>query len=81
MLCFVLGNTGESSTLRQLMNIPNEPDLSPNDGLGNVSLSDQSMPSKASNGQANCPDAQMSSRDGSSGHVIWRGGSMERDFC
>ena len=37
--------TGELSTLRQLMKVPNEPGLSPNNGLENVSLSDQSMAS------------------------------------
>ena len=42
---FFLGVTGELSTLRQLMKVPNEPGLSPNNGLGNVSLSDQSMAS------------------------------------
>ena len=36
-LCFfVLGVTGELSTLRQLMKVPNEPGVSPNNGLGNT---------------------------------------------
>ncbi len=44
--------TGELSTLRQLMKVPNEPGLSPNNGLENVSLSDQSMASNPRKGQA-----------------------------
>ncbi len=35
--------TGELSTLRQMMKVPNEPGLSPNNGLENAFLSDQSM--------------------------------------
>jgi len=55
-LCFfVLGVTGELSTLRQLMKVPNEPGLSPNKGLENVSLSDQSTASNPRKGQAKCP--------------------------
>jgi len=40
---FLFWVTGELSTLRQLMKVPNEPGLSPNNGLENVSVSDQSM--------------------------------------
>ncbi len=47
--------TRELSTLRQLMKVPNEPDLSLNNGLENVSLSDQSMASNPRKGQAKCP--------------------------
>ncbi len=46
--------TGELSTLRQLMKVPNEPGLSPNNGLGNMSLSDQSMASNPRKGQVKC---------------------------
>ncbi|DBA66550.1 TPA: hypothetical protein ACH3X2_002286 [Trebouxia sp. C0005] len=42
----------ELSTLRQMMEVPNEPGLSPNNGLENPSLSDQSMASNARKGQA-----------------------------
>jgi len=38
--------TGEFSTLRQMMKILNEPGLSPNNGLENAFLSDQSMASR-----------------------------------
>ncbi len=62
--------TGELSTLRQLMKVPNEPGLSPNNGLGNVSLSDQSMASNPRKGQAKCPGAKTTSHDGRAGHVM-----------
>ncbi len=39
---FFLFFTGELSTLRQMMKVPNEPGLSPNNGLENV------FPSRAS---------------------------------
>ncbi len=35
--------TEELSTLRQMMKVPNEPGLSPNNGLENAFLSEQSM--------------------------------------
>ena len=54
---FSLWVTGELSTLRQLMKVPNEPGLSPNNGLENVSLSDRSMASNPRKGQAKCPGA------------------------
>ena len=41
--CFCCGATGELSTLRQMMKVPNEPGLSPNNGLENAFLSDQSI--------------------------------------
>jgi len=62
--------TGELSTLRQLMKVPNEPGLSPNNGLENVSLSDQSMASNPCKGQAKCPGAKTTSHDGMAGHVM-----------
>ena len=62
--------TGELSTLRQLMKVPNEPGLSPNNGLENVSLSDQSMASNPHKGQAKCPGAKTTSHDGRAGHVM-----------
>jgi len=62
--------TGELSTLRQLMKVPNEPGLSPNNGLGNVSLSDQSMASNPRKGQVKCPGAKTTSHDGRAGHVM-----------
>ena len=62
--------TGELSTLRQLMKVPNEPGLSPNNGLENVSLSDQSMASNPRKGQAKCPGAKTTSHEGRAGHVM-----------
>ena len=62
--------TGELSTLRQLMKVPNEPGLSPNNGLENVSPSDQSMASNPRKGQAKCPGAKTTSHDGRAGHVM-----------
>ena len=62
--------TGELSTLRQLMKVPNEPGLSPNNGLENVPLSDQSMASNTRKGQAKCPGAKTTSHDGRAGHVM-----------
>ena len=44
--------TGELSTLRQMMKVPNEPGLSPNNDLENAFLSDQSMASNPRKGQA-----------------------------
>jgi len=62
--------TGELSTLRQLMKVPNEPGLSPNNGLENVSLSDQSMASNPRKRQAKCHGAKTTSHDGRAGHVM-----------
>jgi hypothetical protein len=45
--------TGELSILRQMMKVPNEPGLSPNNGLENAFLSDQCMASNPREGQAN----------------------------
>ncbi len=42
---------GELSTLRQMMKVPNEPGLSPNNGLENAFLSDQSMASNPREGR------------------------------
>ncbi len=62
--------TGGLSTLSQLMKVPNEPGLSPNNGLENVPLSDQSMASNPRKGQAKCPGAKTTSHDGRAGHVM-----------
>ena len=52
------------------MKVPNEPGLSPNNGLENVSLSDQSMASNPRKGQAKCPGAKTTSHDGMAGHIM-----------
>ncbi len=52
LLCCFCWVTGELSTLRQMMKVPNEPGLSPNNGLENALLSDQSMASNPRKGQA-----------------------------
>jgi len=52
------------------MKVPNEPDLSPNNGLQNVSLSNQSMASNPRKRQAKCPGAKTTSHDGRAGHVM-----------
>ncbi|DBA89966.1 TPA: hypothetical protein ACH3X2_004386 [Trebouxia sp. C0005] len=62
--------TGELSTLRQKMEVPNEPDLSPNNGLENAPLSDQSMASNPRKGQAKRIGAKTTSHDGKAGHVM-----------
>ena len=66
-LFFFFGVSGELSTLRQMMKVTNEPGLSPNNGLENAFLSDQSM---ASNGQAERFGAKTTSYDGKAGHVM-----------
>ena len=62
VFCF-FGLQGKLSTLRQQMKVPNEPGLSPNNGLENVSLSDQSMASNPRKGQAKCPGAKTTSHE------------------
>ncbi len=62
--------TGELSTLRQMMKVPNEPGLSPNNGLENAFLSDQSMASNPRKGQAKRPGAKTTSHDGKAGHIM-----------
>ena len=62
--------TGELSTLRQMMKVPNEPGLSPKTGLENVFLSDQSMASNPRKGQAKRPGAKTTSHDGKAGHFM-----------
>ena len=62
--------TGELSTLRQMMKVPNEPGLSPNNGLENAFLSDQSMASNPRKGQAKRFGAKTTSHDGKAGHVM-----------
>ncbi len=53
--------TGELSTLRRMMKVPNEPGLSPNNGLENVFLSDQFMAGNPLKGQAKCLGAKTTS--------------------
>ena len=43
--------TGEPSTLGQMMKVPNEPGLSPNNGLENAFLCNKSMASNPRKGQ------------------------------
>ena len=62
--------TGELSTLRQMMKVPNEPGLSPNNDLENAFLSDQSMASNPRKGQAKRPGAKTTSHDGKAGHSM-----------
>ena len=62
--------TGELSTLRQMMKVPNEPGLSPNNDLENAFLSDQSMASNPRKGQAKRFGAKTTSHDGKAGHVM-----------
>ncbi len=62
--------TGELSTLRQMMKVPNEPGLSPNNGLENAFLSDQSMASNPRKGQAKRFGAKTTSHDSKAGHVM-----------
>jgi len=62
--------TGELSTLRQMITVLNEPGLSPNNGLENAFLSDQSMASNPRKGQAKRPGAKTTSHDRKAGHVM-----------
>ena len=62
--------TGELSTLRQMMKVPNEPGLSPNNGLENAFLSDQSMASNPRKGQPERFGAKTTSHDGKAGHLL-----------
>ncbi len=59
----------ELSTLRQMMKVPNEPGLSPNNGQ-HAFLSDQSMASNPRKGQAKRFCAKTTSHDGKAGHVM-----------
>ena len=61
---------GELSTLRQMMKVPNEPGLSPNNDLENAFLSDQSMAIDPRKGQAKRFGAKTTSHDGKAGHVM-----------
>ncbi|DBA67022.1 TPA: hypothetical protein ACH3X2_002129 [Trebouxia sp. C0005] len=72
------GVTGELSTLRQMMEVPNEPGLSPNNGLENAPLSDQSMASNSHKGQAKRSGAKTTSHDGKAGHVMTHVGHRVR---
>ncbi len=67
LFCWVIG---ESSTLHQMMKVPNEPGLSPNNGLENAFLSDQSVASTRRKGQAKRSGAKRTSHDGKAGHVM-----------
>jgi len=67
---FFLGVTGELFTLRQMTKVPYEPGLSPNNGLENAFLSDQSMASNPREGQAKRFGAKTTSPDGKAGHVM-----------
>ena len=60
------GGSGELSTLRQMTKVPNEPGLSPNNGLGER---DQSMASNPREGQAKDTGAKTTSPDGKAGHI------------
>ena len=62
--------TGELSTLRQMMKVPNEPGLSPNNDLENSFLSDQSTAGNPRKGQAKRFGAKTTSHDGKAGHVM-----------
>ncbi len=62
--------TGELSTLHQMMKVPNEPGLSPNNGLENAFLSDQSTASNPRKGQAKRFGAKTTSHNGKAGHVM-----------
>ena len=70
MCFFVIWVAGEVSTIRQMMKVPNEPGLSPNNGLENAFLSDQSMASNPREGQAKRFGAKTTSPDGKAGHVM-----------
>ena len=67
---FLFWVTGELSTLRQMMKVPNEPGLSSNNDLENAFLSDQSMASNPRKGQAKRFGAKTTSHDGKAGHVM-----------
>jgi len=62
--------TGELSTLRHMMKVPNKSGLSPNNGLENAFLSDQSMASNPREGQAKRFGAKTTSPGGKAGHVM-----------
>ncbi len=53
-----------------MMKVPNEPGLSPNNGLENAFLSDQSMASNPRKGQAERFGAKTPSHDSKAGHVM-----------
>ena len=62
--------TGELVTLRQMMKVPNEPGLSPNNDLENAFQSDESMASNPRKGQAKRFGAKTTSHDGKAGDVM-----------
>ncbi|DBA70247.1 TPA: hypothetical protein ACH3X2_012154 [Trebouxia sp. C0005] len=59
-----------ASQIAQVMEVPNEPGLSPNNGLENALLSDQSMASNPRKGQAKRSGAKTTSQNGKAGHVM-----------
>ncbi len=61
--------TGELFTLRQMMKVPNEPGLSPNNGLEHAFLSDQVHGKQFPQG-AKRLGAKTTSHDGKAGHVM-----------
>ncbi len=67
---FFLWVTGELSTLRQMMKVPNETGLTPNNGLENAFLSDQSIANNRRKGQAKRFGSKTTSYDGKAGHVM-----------
>ncbi len=78
--------TGELSTLRHMMKVPNEPCLSPNNGLENAFRSDQSMASTPRKGQqAKNFGAKTTRHDGKAGHIMThvchRGRREQRQVC
>ncbi len=73
--------TGEFSTLRQMMKVPKKPGLSPNNGLENAFLSDQSMASNPRKGQAKRFGAKTTSHDGKAGHVMTLVCHRDQDQC
>ena len=70
MLFFFFLGTGKLSTLRQMMQLPNEPRLSPNNGLENAFLSDQVMASNPRKGQAKGFGAKTTIHDRKAGHAM-----------
>ncbi len=53
-----------------MMKVPNKPGLSPNNGLENAFLIDQSMAINPREGQAKRIGAKTTSPDGKAGHVM-----------
>ena len=62
--------TGELTTLRELIKVPNKPGLSPNNNQETVFLSDQSMASNPRKGRAKRFGSNTTSHNGKAGHVM-----------